>query len=78
MYLPDLVLKDGVGLEVDREGHLAQLKVIDKPGSVRLLAMVKQLQHVLACGKDHLERLVILLLSPGKLTRLVEEARERV
>ena len=78
MYLPDLVLKDGVGFEVDRKGNLAQLEVVDKPGRVCLLAMVKQLQHVLTRGEDHLERLVILLLPPGELTRLVEEACERV
>jgi hypothetical protein len=76
--LSDLVLKDGVGFEVDREGNLAQLEVVDKPGRVWLLAVVKQLQHVLTRGEDDLERLVILLLSPGELTRLVEEACERV
>ena len=78
LHLPDLVLENGVRFEIDREGHLAQLKVVDKPGSVCLLAVVKQLQHVLACGEDHLERLVVLLLSPSKLTRLVEETCERV
>ena len=78
LYLPDLVLKDRVGFEVYCEGYLTQLKVVDKPVGVRFLAVVKQLQHILARGKDHLERLVILLLSPSKLTRLVEEACERV
>ena len=34
LYLPDFILKDGVGFEVDCEGNLAQLKVIDKPVSV--------------------------------------------
>ena len=74
--LPDLVLQDGERLDVDRERHSLELEIFFEPLHVGLHGEVYKLEDVIASGEHHLERLVILLLAPPKLTRLVEQAVE--
>ena len=77
-YLPHLALKDRVRLESDRERYPTQLQVLGQPLGVCRLALVEQLQLVVARRENDLERLVVLLVPPGELTRRVEKAGERV
>ena len=70
-YLPNFVLQDGVGLNVDSEGHLTELKVVYEPVRVFLLGQVKELQNEVTGCQNDLERLMVFLLSPRELTRLV-------
>ena len=77
-HLPDFVLEDGVGLNVDGEGDLAELELVAEHRGEALFAEIEKLENVVAGGENDLERVVVLRLPPCKLTRLVQEACKRV
>ena len=77
-YLPNLVLQDGVGFNVDREWYTCKFEFINQPLVVAFRAKINYLEDVCARREHNLERLMVFLLAPSKLTRLVEQAVERV